>query len=644
MSLRDVEKNIYQRDDEEGRPFSYSQINPREAEENPFSAASFEAKKNESNAIFIKEIEEKKWQRNKKIKKISLISAAAALVLAGLVWGVIYYRKSAFSEDQVKVSVSGPEKVQSGDLVSFDIDYQNLNRAGLRDAVLHINYPENFKPEGDLNFESDGPNSRKQNVGTIDGRGSGKVILKGKFFGPKDLLVYVDVSLDYSSSNFSSTFTTKNKAAVFISSSPLSLEMNGPQSVVAGNAVSYVVKYQNTGQEEMKDLKIKVDYPREFSYISSEPLPPSDNNVWYAGNLGAGQSGEVKFNGTLNGLNGETKNFKAAIGQFGSDGEFIPYNEAASGVKILASPVKIEQTINNSKDSINVNAGEMLSFKVKYQNTGTVGLRDVIISEEIKSPVLDYTQINMPSGEGGLDSQNGIITWKASDIPKLKSLNPGDGGEIVFSIPIKEVIPVSGSGDKNFTFSAVVRADSPDIPTPEGSNKIISGNTVGVKLNSKLGIATEGYYNDAEISNSGPIPPKVGGETTFTLHLKLLNVSNDVTDAKVTAVLASGVKWKNSFLPQSADVIFNDRTNELTWDIGSMPAGIGVLTDPRELVFQVGLVPSQNQVGDYASLLAKTVFSANDTFTKQKLEISSGGKNTNLMEDMGVGDLGEIVN
>ncbi len=644
MSLRDVEKNIYRRDEEKKQPLSYSQINPREAEENPFAAASFEEKKSEPNTLFIKENEGKKQERRKKIKKIGLMSGVGIIVLAGLVWGVVYFRKSAFSEEQVKVSISGPEKVQSGDLVSFDIDYQNLNRANLREAVLHITYPENFKPQEDLGFEADGPNARKKNIGTIDGHGSGKVVLTGKFFGPKDLLVYINVSLDYSSSNFSSTFTEKSKTGIFISSSPLLLEMSGPQSVVAGNTVSYTVKFQNSGQEEIKDLKIKADYPKDFSYASSEPLPSSDNNIWYAGNLGAGQSGEVKFNGSLNGINGEVKKFSAAIGEFGSGGEFIAYNEAENEVKIITSPIKIEQTINGSKDSISVNAGDNLSFKIKYQNTGTVGLRDVILTEEIKSPILDYTNINMSSGEGSLDSQNGIISWKGSDIPKLKTLNPGDGGEIVFQIPIKSIIPVTGLDDKNFTFNATVKADSPDIPTPEGSNKIVSGNAVNVKLNSKLGLSMEGYYNDSEIKNTGPIPPKVGEETTFTLHIKLLNVCNDVTDAKVTAILSSGVKWKDAFSPKNADVKFNDRTNELTWDIGSMPAGIGVLTGPRELIFQVGLIPSQNQVGNYADLLGKTVFSAKDTFTKQRLEISSEGKNTNLIEDVSVGGEGKVVN
>ena len=645
MSLRDIEKNLYHREEEPGKRQSldFGLIDPHEAGENPFSPVSFETKKKESNAVWIKGDEEKKKEKRKKIKKIALVSASSLVVIVGLIWAAIAISKSSFSEDQVKVSISGPQKVQSGDLVSFDIDFQNLNRASLREAVLHINFPENFKPEGDLGFESEGPNTRKYNIGSINGHSEGRVTLKGKFFGPKDLLVYIDASLQYSSSNFSSMFKAESKTGIFISSSPLTLETNGPQSAVAGNAVSYSIKFRNNGQQAMQDLKIKVDYPSGFSYVSSEPIPSQDKNIWYVGALGAGQSGEIKFSGTLDGQNEEIKNFKAAIGEFGSDGSFIAYNESAGSVKIIATPIKIEQTVNDKKNSLNINAGDVLTFKIRYVNTSTIGLRDVVITEEINNPILDYAKINFAQSKGSLNSSNGVITWKATDIPGLKLLNPGEGGEIDFLIPVKTVIPVKDPGNKDFVFDAVAKIDSPDIATPEGSNKTVSASAVNIKLNSKLGLSAQGYYNDAEIKNTGPIPLESGQETTFTIHLKLMNVSNDLTNAKVTAAFPAGVKWKNVFSTTDANVIFDGRANELVWNLGTLPAGIGVLTDPRELIFQIGVTPSANQVGNFVGLLGKTVFSAEDVFTKEKLSSTLERKDSNLSEDMSVGEQGEVA-
>jgi len=645
MSLEETERKIYQREEDPSLNLEQRRaLNPHTAEEVPFAASSLEAQNLEQRKeIWIKEQEDKKEKRKKLLKKAAIILGAVVL-LVGIVWLTLQIRKSAFTDQQVKISISGPEKVKSGESVSFDIDYQNLNRASLNGAVLYINYSENFKPSGNLQFESEGPSASKFNIGSIAGKSNGKVTIQGKFFGASDALVYLEAKLDYTPSTFNSTFEVKANSSVFISSNPLTIEVDGPQNAATGNAVSYTVKYENTGQEDFNDLKIKADFPDGFSFLNSDPLASQGNNIWYVGTLAAGQSGQVKVNGTVTGARDEQKTTKFSIGEIGSDNAFIPYGEASSVVKIIGSPIVLDETINGQKGDVSVSAGQSLSFKIGYQNTGSIGLRDVIFSIEANSPILDYSRIDMSEGKGEFDAEKKTIIWKASEIPDFKMLAPGAQGEINFSISVKDVIPVSGSKDKNFSFSAIARMDSPDIPTPEGANKVVASNSVNVKLNSKLLASLQGFFNDADISNSGSIPPKVGQESTFTLHLKIADVSNDVTDAKVAMTLAPGVKWKNNFLPKDASMSYNDRTNELDWNVGSLAAGTGVITDPKEVIFQVGITPSQNQVGDFAPLVTQTVFSAKDSFTGEPLELKLGAKNTNLLEDLGVGEMGKVAN
>jgi uncharacterized repeat protein (TIGR01451 family) len=565
------------------------------------------------------------------------------VVISGIVWLALYIRKSAFSEERVLVSISGPEKVKSGDTASFEISYQNLNRVSLKNAVLYISYSENFKPSGNLQFESEGPSTSKFNIGNIAAKSDGKVELQGKFFGPQDALVYMEVKIEYKPSTFNSTFSAKGGSSIFISSSPIQLETSGSQNAAAGNAVSYTVTYRNTGQEAFNDLKIKADFPDGFSFSNSDPLPAQGNNIWYVGALESGQTGQVKINGIINGSKDEEKKLKFYVGEIGADNQFISYGETQSTTKIIGSPVVLVETINDKKENVFVNASDSLLFKISYKNAGSIGLRDVILTVEASSPILDYARIDMRNSKGEFDPEKKIITFRSSEVPEFKTLAPSAQGEISFSIPVKDIIPVSGPNDKKFSFSAIARMDSPDIPTIEGSNKIVASNAVEVKLNSKLIANIEGFYNDADIANSGPLPLKVGQKTTFTLHTKAANVSNDVTDAKIVMTLAPGAKWENNFLPRDAAVSFSDRSNELVWNIGSLPAGTGIITNSKELVFQIGIMPSQNQVGSFAPLLSKTVFSAKDTFTGQPLEAKLGEKNTNLIEDLGVGETGKVT-
>jgi hypothetical protein len=643
MAIKDIEEKLYKREAEEveKKSLEFEALNPKHSDEEPFSVADFSAGPKENKDIWIKAEEEKKEKR-KKFLKIAGISLGAALTLAALVWGALLWRSSAFSEDKVKVSISGPESVKSGETVAFEIIVENSNRAALKNAVLVLKYPENFKPFGNLQFEQQGGETSRYAVGTIEKKSAAKVAFQGKFYGPKDFLAYVEAKIEYSSANFSSQFTADGKTSVFISSTPLIVEVSGPQNVATGGGVSYKIVCQNNGGGEFKDLKIKAEYPGGFSFSSSEPLPASGNNVWYVGNLAAGQRSEVNVSGTISGLVDEVKTIKAFVGEFGEGDEFVAYGEAESEAKIVGSAIAITQTINDKKENITVNAGEALQFKIKYKNTGKIGLRDVILTEEIKSPILEYSKLDMKESKGGFDTGTSIITWKASDVPEFSVLDPGEEGEILFSIPVKDVIPVASAKDKNFSFKAVVKMDSPDVPTPEGMNKIIPGNVLDAKLNSKLVTVEEGFYNDAEIANSGSLPLKVGAETTFAMHLKLSNVSNDVTDAKVAVTFAPGTKWKNNFLPQNSDVSFNERANELVWSVGTMPAGMGIITDPKELIFQMGLVPSQNQVGSYAPLTSKVVFSAKDSFTGQILKSELGEKTTDLREDISVGEGGKV--
>jgi hypothetical protein len=643
MSLKGLEEKIYKREEKpenQKRGSFLARELPGSNKSGTIEPAFFKAQSEDKSEIWLKEEEEKKI-KNKKIKKIAIISGITLAALVLIIGGVVYFRKKAFTEDKVSVSISGPSSTESGDLTTIDIDYKNDNWADLKNVVLYINYSENFKLEDNLSLQANGPNASQYNIGTLKGRTSGRFEIKGKFFGTKDLLTYIEAKLSYSSSTFSSTFQAENKLATMITSSPLTIEVSGPQTVYSGGAVTYIINFKNTGGEIFKGMMIKSDYPEGFIFSSSEPLAASEKNAWYVGDIAAGTTGSVKIIGSLSGAVDEIKRFKMYIGT-GSGDDFSAYNSNEISTKIIGSPLLVKQTVNDKSDEIMVNANNVLVFKINYQNTGSTPLRDVILTETIKSPILDYAKFSTTGAKGGLDSKTGKITWTGAQVEGLKVLTPGAGGQIIFTIPVKEKIDVKSVSDKNFSILAVASMDSPDIPTPEGANKQIASNAVNIKLNSKLLMTLKGYFNDADIQNTGPLPLKVGQETTFTMHLEIGNISNDITDAQVVMNLAPGVKWKNNYLSKNESVSYNDRNNILTWNIGSLPAGIGILTDPKSLVFQIGVNPSQTQVGNYASLINSTTFSASDVFTKQNLTLKLDEKNSSLTEDISVGDMGKV--
>jgi hypothetical protein len=283
---------------------------------------------------------------------------------------------------------------------------------------------------------------------------------------------------------------------------------------------------------------------------------------------------------------------------------------------------------------LNVNLDELLRFEIKFRNDGEIGLRDVIITEKLEGDALDYASLKLEKG-GAFDSNSKIITWKASDFSELKKFDPGQEGLVKFSIKVKNSLPIEKSSDKKFIISSIAKIDSQDVPTPIEANKIISGNRMDMKINSRVTLETAGYYYDSAIENSGPIPPEVGKETTYAIHWKVSNALNDLSDAKVEAVIPTGATVTEVKNPSDAKLhyTFNERTNNLVWEIGNIESGIGILNSPREVVFQIKIKPSPNQVNSPVNLVDETTFSAKDLFTGEEIKFSGDKKTTGLKED-----------
>lgn len=576
----------------------------------------------------------------KKAFKIGAWVLVGIIILTLVIFGIFRYKQSAFSEEGVVTKIDGPTSASSGKLLTYEISYTNNNRAALSGVILRVTYPESFKPGENSNFNVEGQTSGVFTIGNIPGNSSGKVILNGNIYSPKGTLMYIKSDLIYTPSNFNSQFDAKNQLGVNVETSPIDLEILAPQKISSGDSVDYQINYTNTGKEDFDNIKVKVDYPDSFTFSRANPITSEGSNIWYVGHLAAGQSGKIVASGKLEGSRDEVKNVKVYIGT-SDQTQFIGYSEEQASTAIVTSPIEIFQTANGLNSYI-TKSGDVLMFSIIYKNNGNIDLRDVILNEKIDSPILDYASLKLK--KGAFDPNSHVITWKGVDDPSLKNLAPGQSGRVDFSIKVKDVIPVATANDKNYVISATAKIDSPDIQTPINSNKIVSGNNMDIKLDSKLVLDMKGYYNDTTIPNSGPIPPKVGVATTYTIHWKAINVSNDISGAKVNATLPTGVTMTGKVSPDDGKLTYNSRDNSLIWDIGNISAGAGILNVPLEVAFQVQVTPGPNQLNEIVLLVNPVTFSAKDLFTGDDLTVSTDKKNAALTEDVGIVTGYKVVN
>jgi len=66
-----------------------------------------------------------------------------------------------------------------------------------------------------------------------------------------------------------------------------------------GKEFVYTVKYQNLDRVALNNITIKLDYPDDFVFLDSEPMPDQRNDVWKIDRLEPHHGGEIKIKGKM---------------------------------------------------------------------------------------------------------------------------------------------------------------------------------------------------------------------------------------------------------------------------------------------------------------------------------------------------------
>lgn len=615
MSLKDTEEKLYTPDsDIEQRRHSTSEFDLNEAQKTPDSFA-----------------EKKTWWEGFRSEwldgdrrmaiYVSTVALGVIILFSFIYIGVVKFKATAFSENRVTVVVEGPDMIGSSEDAKYIIKYKNNNRVSLENAEINFNHSENFYPQANEKIKLETIRNIKINIGKIKAFSGGEIEISGKFYATENHMVYLQPTLKYKAENFNSFFESSSQLGVKITDSPIELSLKTPKEAVDESTIEYEISYENKGEVNLSGLNLRIEYPEGVIFQESSPKPMGENNHWYLGDLSVGAKGVIKLKSKVDGQQYDTKLLKAFIYKNENNSREVVYGKSEAVIKIVVPPLAIDLKVN-SKNAINTHLGDRLKYVITYANRGDIGLKDVIVKLKMDSPIIDYEKINFSAG--AYDSALKNFTWKVSDDKELKRLEPGNSGQIEIEIPIKENIDIKSAEDKNYMIEAVATIDSADVAYHSlGNSKNISS-TVLTKLNSRISFENVNKYEDNDIQNSGPNPWVVGQETTNVINWKLSNLTNNISAVKLYAVIPTWVKWKGVVFPQGENITFNDRTQEIVWDIGNLENGRGILNSPREVKFQVGVTPEINQ--DLNNLKIEQVIRITgvDDFTGENVELIFG--------------------
>ena len=575
----------------------------------------------------------------KKKKKIFLALFCAIVVLLA---GAYFFRNelgfnlNVVSSKNIDISIDGPSILKSGEANKWYVSVTNSNNVSLELADIITDFPV-----GSMSLDNKDLSRERKSVGLVLPHQTIKEEINAFILGESEEQKEIVFTLEYRPAGSNAIFAKTEKKAIKIGQAPVGLSLDLPQEVEAGQNIALKIEYVSNSSAILEDLRLKLEYPPGFHYTESSVEPLGGNNTWIIGDLAPNEKRSLEIKGVLEGQDLAELGFRAFVGTENKDKTGIISFGSISGSVVLKRPFINFGFKVQENDTGVVKLGDNVTVTLPWKNNLPIEVRDVVIFAKINGAI-DRRSINI--NKGSYRSQDDTLVWNSSSLSELASVAPGDEGVARFNFDIVNSLQVNNIKDKNFSFTlegTIIGLKTTDNGQTE---EVKSFANKEVKIATRLQLAAKALRFSGPISNSGPLPPKVYQETTYTILWSISNLNNDVSGVVVRASLPSYVRWMNKTLPSSEDIKYEASSGEVVWRINQLEAGTGILRPAKEISFQIGFTPAPNQIGTSPELISQSSLEAQDTFTSTIVKDSKSAQTSYLQNEAGFDEIkGKVV-
>lgn len=557
-------------------------------------------------------------------KRLFIVSFFFFLVALGAALFSVYRGAITLSSKNVEVTILGNSFVSGGEALPIQVDMVNKNAADLVDAQITLSYPK-----GSVDASGGELERINKPLGTI---GSGKTKTEEfsvVLYGEQGTSRTITAILEYKLAGSNTTFVKEKVFSVMINSSPVSLTVDAPTSTASNQPFTINIRTVFTGETLLDNAVVRVEYPNGYVFNSAIPAPESGTAVWALGDLVKGTERTISIKGKLVGEQQDEKAFHVYVGSRTSDADSrisVAYNSALKSVTIAEPFISGSIAVGGQEgDVVALSNGSPVSGVVRFVNNASTRITNPIFTLSINGDTINTDSIKADSGI--YDSLERQIVWNNESSLDLSALEPGARGELTFSFDT--IAPKPGTAG-DITLALSVAGTFPDRDFFEDAISNIDQKTI--RFASRLQFASQALYSIGPIKNTGPFPPRVDKETTYTIEWVMRPVENPLSSAVATAVLPLGVSWMGVVSPQSETVSYDPETRIVSWNIGGMPRATGTLL-VRSVAFQVKVKPQKIQIDSELQLLGETSISATDTVANAPLSITRPALTNRLSTD-----------
>lgn len=582
-----------------------------------------------------------------------LLGGFALIVIIGMAVFVFLYLGTRGQEVQIALHDQGP--LVSGEARTIPVSMRNTSNTSAQDLELAL-----VLPPGSIvrhgNQETVVPSRFVQKLDDLKPGEERFVEITVRIFGKEGDEKKIEAVLLYRPQNLQARFTARASETLVIASVPLAIAWDIPQTVTRGQKVDIKVHYVSNARLPFEHMMLRLEYPEGFSFISADPPPMKENSLWNLGALSPGSGGDITVRGTISGQDGDIKAFRGMLGVLNETSEeFMTYSDTSSETRIAAAPLSIQAFFNNKREGV-VGEGDNLSFILQYRNNTASILKNVTIRASLEeffnaSGALDkltpfpqglpgqedYRVYDFPSlqvRDGGIyDGQTRVMLWTPANVPGLRELAPGQGGQVNVIVNVRKTPILRNTNEKKLAIGIAAHIEPGEQPTELAGTDLMADDALRLKVRSHVVFAGRAVYHASPILNSGPIPPEVGKKTTYAIVLEARSFTNTLQNVTVSTTLPSHVHWEDKIFPQSSRMAFDKGTQDLVWSISEIPAGTGIFSPALTAAFQISFTPSEFDRGKIIELLKDIKLTGTDSFTGEPVEARIGPFSTELKND-----------
>jgi hypothetical protein len=563
-------------------------------------------------------------RQRKLLWRTSGIGFLVVFLIVTAVVGTWWYRQNfLLTDDQIAIAVQGPDGAMAGQIGEWNVAWTNTSGVAWKDVEILITKPDSFRlHEADPAVDISGK-PYVVRAGTINPGQNGVVSIQGEFLGEVNSEAVIEAEILLTPFNFlSGQFSKKATLTVRVTASSLELAADVKRETVDGEIIEVPIQVRNIGARRLENMYVRVEVGEGLELLADHQTTSPDfspvQNGWKIDALEPFQIITKVMAVKIQGEPGSQRSFSALAGFL--DGEKSWQQKRVDHVMTISVPsVAFVQKFNDQEEAIVVQPGEHVRGQITYRNNGQREFHNVIISVKLEGEAFDPSSLDLEGG--AYDPTTQTIRWSAASVPQLQRLAIEQEGTVSFSFVVieEDAFPRTGGRLNNFIIRSTAWFESPSLPQSTEGLRIVTANEALLSVGTVPTLETAVFYDDARlgIQSTGPNPPRIGEETTYTVRIRIGSMLNDLGSVVVTGVIPDGVRPTGKTYRTSGDLQITERTGQLRWRVPLVAAGAGRIKPPEELHIQLAIKPGENQYGQPILFFSSLAMEGLDTFVDQ---------------------------